>query len=90
MSALVSTLFLGAVVGGIYALDAFGLVLTYRTSGVFNFAQGALGMFFAYVYFQLVQGGQLKLVVGHYDQRWHLPAVVALLLVVGVLAPAFG
>jgi len=56
LDARVSTLFLGAVFGSIYALLAFGLVLTYRTSGVFNFAQGALGMFFAFVFFQLHKG----------------------------------
>ena len=90
MGEYLTTLFLGAVVGSIYSLAAFGLVLTYRTSGVFNFAQGALGMFFSYVFFQLAQGGRLNLVVGVYDQTWHLPTAVALPLVVLVLAPAFG
>src|SRR5207247_1066406 len=90
MDALISTLFLGAVFGCIYALLAYGLVLTFRTSGVFNFAQGALGMFFAYVYFQLQQGGSMNLVVGVYDMRWHLPVGIALPLVLLVLAPLFG
>src|SRR5437764_9349007 len=90
MDALISTLFLGAVFGCIYALLAYGLVLAFRTSGVFNFAQGALGMFFAYVYFQLHQGGSMNLVVGVYDMRWHLPVGIALPLVLLVLAPLFG
>ena len=88
--ALLSVVFLGLVVGSIYGLMAFGLVLTYRTSGVFNFAHGAIGMFFAYVFFQLTQGGQLQLVVGTYRQRWTVPAPIALVLVVGVLAPGLG
>lgn len=90
MSELVSVLFLGAVVGSLYALVAFGLVLTFRTSGVFNFAQGAVGMLFAYLYFQLTQGGQVNLIFFRYDQTWSLPRVVGLVAVVGVLAPAFG
>src|ERR1043166_7001259 len=90
VGAYLSTLFLGAVFGAIYALLAYGLVLAYRTSGVLNFAQGALGMFFAFVYYQLVQGGRLNLVVMVYDQSWHLPRGMALALVVLVLAPAMG
>ncbi len=90
MSTLLTTLFLGAVVGSIYALSAFGLVLTYRASGIFNFAHGAVGMLFAYVFYQLVQGGQIRLVAFDYDQTWRLPTGVALVLSVGVLAPALG
>ena len=90
MSALLTALFLGAVVGSIYSLSAYGLVLTYRSSGVFNFAHGAVGMLFAYVYYQLVQGGRIGLVAFDYDQTWHLPTGVALALVVVVLAPLFG
>src|SRR5206468_12325731 len=71
-------------------LSATGLVLTYRISGVYNFAQGAIGMFFAYLFFQLNQGGEMNLVFGKYDQHWHIPAALALLLLVGVAAPAFG
>ena len=90
MSDFLSVVFIGLVIGSIYALSGTGLVLTYRISGVFNFAQGAIGMFFAYLYFQLNQGGQINVVFGHYDQTWKLPSVVALVLVVGVLAPLTG
>jgi sulfate-transporting ATPase len=38
--------------GALYALAAIGLVLVYRGSGVVNFAQGAMGMVGAYVYFE--------------------------------------
>jgi len=90
MSTFLSTVFLGGVVGSIYSLYAIGLVLTYRVSGVFNFAQGALGMFFAFVYYQLVQGGRLNFVLFHYSQRFRVPFWLALPLVVIVLAPGVG
>ncbi|HMQ28728.1 MAG TPA: hypothetical protein PKA98_22270, partial [Acidimicrobiales bacterium] len=35
---------LGITTGAIYAIAASGLVVTYTTSGIFNFAQGAFGM----------------------------------------------
>ncbi len=67
----------GVAAGAIYALAATGLVVTYTTSGIFNFAQGAIGMFMAFVYWQLTQEMGLA----------ELPAIV---LVVGVIAPAAG
>jgi branched-subunit amino acid ABC-type transport system permease component len=90
VAALLTTLFLGAVVGSIYSLSAFGLVLTYRASGIFNFAHGAVGMFGAYVFYQSIQGGRIGLVRFDFDQTRHLPTGVALVLVVCVLAPAAG
>ena len=33
--------------------SASGLVVVYTTTGIFNFAQGAIGMFMAYVYWEL-------------------------------------
>jgi len=38
----------GIPLGAMYALQAMGIVLIYKTSRVFNFAQGALGMTAAY------------------------------------------
>jgi branched-chain amino acid transport system permease protein len=67
----------GLVSGCIYALTATGLVVTYTTAGVFNFAQGAMGMVAAFTFWQCWQG-------------WQLPLWLSLLLVVGVLAPLFG
>ena len=43
-------LIVGVTLGSIYAVAAAGLVVTYTTSGIFNFAQGAIGMFMAFVY----------------------------------------
>ncbi|MFN2539956.1 MAG: hypothetical protein ABR549_17630 [Mycobacteriales bacterium] len=48
----------GLAAGSIYGLAAVGLVLTYKTSGVFNFGHGALAAGAAYVYYALtVQAG---------------------------------
>jgi branched-chain amino acid transport system permease protein len=90
VAALATALFLGIVVGSIYSLSAFGLVLTYRASGVFNLAHGAIGMISAYAFYQLVEGGPVNLVVFTYDQTWKVPTVLAFVLVVGVIAPLFG
>ena len=40
----------GVMFGAGYAIAATGLVVTYTTSGVFNFAQGAVGMVAAFCY----------------------------------------
>ena len=68
---------LGIVVGSAYAIAASGLVITYATSNVFNMAHGAVGMFMAFVYWEL-------------SVNRKIPSVVALLLVVLVIAPLFG
>ncbi|MCU1454891.1 MAG: branched-chain amino acid ABC-type transport system, permease component [Acidimicrobiales bacterium] len=79
MRDLLTVLVLALSSGAIYALAASGLVVTYTTSGIFNFAHGAIAMFAAFMYWQLRSG-----------DAWHLPAPVALLLVLGVFAPALG
>jgi ABC-type branched-subunit amino acid transport system ATPase component/branched-subunit amino acid ABC-type transport system permease component len=45
---------LGLGVGAIYALVAQGIVLIYKGSGVLNFAQGAMGMIGAEIFYTLV------------------------------------
>ena len=40
---------LGLVTGAVYGIAASGLVLTYTTSGIFNFAQGEFVLLGAYV-----------------------------------------
>jgi ABC-type branched-subunit amino acid transport system ATPase component/ABC-type branched-subunit amino acid transport system permease subunit len=44
---------LGASAGAIYALSSLGIVLTFRGSGVINFASGAMGMVGAFLFFFL-------------------------------------
>src|SRR6266568_4568582 len=52
----------GIVTGAIYSIMASGLVLTYQTSGIFNFAHGAIAFATAYFYFQLNSGQGIPIV----------------------------
>ncbi len=70
-------LIVGITLGSIYAVAASGLVVTYTTSGIFNFAQGAIGMFMAFIYWEL------KINLG-------VQTLVALLITVLIAAPLFG
>jgi ABC-type branched-subunit amino acid transport system ATPase component/branched-subunit amino acid ABC-type transport system permease component len=67
----------GAVSGGIYAVMAAGLVLTYQTSGMFNFAHGAVAFVTAYFFYQLNFGQGV-------------PVWLAFILSVFVFAPLLG
>jgi len=67
----------GITYGSVYAVAATGLVVTYTTSGIFNFAQGAIGMFMAFVFWQI-----------HVD--WGVQTLPAFLLTVVVAAPIMG
>jgi branched-chain amino acid transport system permease protein len=68
---------LGLCTASIFALAASGLVLTYTTTGIFNFAHGAIGMLGAFAYWQL-------------QVAWGWPVPVALAVVLLGLAPALG
>jgi len=70
-------LVIGISVSAVYAISATGLVVTYITSGVFNFAHGALGMFLAFVYWEL-----------SVNQGWPVPVALAVTLL--VIAPIAG
>ena len=67
----------GAVTGAIYSIMAAGLVLTYTTSGIFNFAHGAVAFSVAYLYYQLHSGSGV-------------PIVPSLIISVFVFAPLLG
>ncbi len=67
----------GIMLGAGYAIAATGLVVTYTTSGVFNFAQGAVGMIAAFCYWELVSAH-------------HVPVLVALVVILVVGAPLAG
>src|ERR1700737_507690 len=47
---------IGLSLGGVFALAALGIVLIYRTTGVLNFAHGAMGMFSTFVAWQIFYG----------------------------------
>src|SRR5436190_776409 len=77
MTTFMTLTIVGIVVGCIYALSATGLVVTYITSGIFNFAHGAVGMIAAFTYWKLVV-----------DEGW--PALLALPFILFVFAPLLG
>ena len=67
----------GLVLGGIYAIASAGLVITYTSSGILNFAFGALAFFIARFYYYL-----------HTQENWAiLPAAIVSIV---IAAPALG
>lgn len=46
----------GAVSGAVYSLIAAGLVLTYQTTRIFNFAYGAVAFCSAFIFYELTSG----------------------------------
>jgi ABC-type branched-subunit amino acid transport system ATPase component/branched-subunit amino acid ABC-type transport system permease component len=63
----------GIAAGSIYGLAATGLVLTYKTSGIFNFGQGALATAAAYIFYAMHYAGHIN---------W-IPALVVSVVVAG-------
>jgi branched-subunit amino acid ABC-type transport system permease component/ABC-type branched-subunit amino acid transport system ATPase component len=72
----------GAVSGAIYAIMASGLVLTYQTSGIFNFAHGAVAFIVALLFFELHQPASAG------GLGW--PIVPAAIVSILVFAPLLG
>jgi branched-chain amino acid transport system permease protein len=67
----------GIAIGALSALYATGIVVVYTTTGIFNFAQAAIGAFAAFLYWQL-------------RVDWNWPALPALAVVVLGVAPLLG
>ena len=67
----------GSVTGAIYSIMASGLVLTYTTSGIFNFAHGAVAFAAAYLFYQLNTGAGV-------------PTVPSLIIAAFIFAPLLG
>jgi branched-chain amino acid transport system permease protein len=76
-TSLLNLLLFALPFAGIYAMFASGLVVVYTTTGIFNFAQGGIGMFCAYLDWELVV-----------HRGW--PQYIAMPLVVLVFAPILG
>lgn len=64
----------GVLLGGVYAAIAVGFVLIYKSSGVFNFAQGELTAIGAFVCWTLLQAGLSS-----------APAIIATLAIMAAL-----
>jgi ABC-type branched-subunit amino acid transport system ATPase component/branched-subunit amino acid ABC-type transport system permease component len=77
MNSLLPFIISGLASGVIYGLAGTGLVLTYKTSGIFNFAYGALATLAAYLFYFL-----------YHDHG--LPWPLAFTLSVGVAGPLMG
>jgi branched-chain amino acid transport system permease protein len=67
----------GVAVGAVAALAGLGVLVTYRTTGVFNIASGAMAMLVAYLLWQAVT-------------EWHWPIGLAAPLALFVIGPAIG
>ena len=74
---LLENALLGIIVGGVYALSATGIVLTYTSTGVFNVAHFAIALFSAYVGWQL-------------NGVWGLPLYVAAPITILLCGPLLG
>jgi branched-subunit amino acid ABC-type transport system permease component len=67
----------GLTSGSLYGLAAMGLVLTYKTSGIFNFAHGAVAAAAAYLFYEL-------------HTKHHVPWPIAAAVCILVAAPIAG
>ena len=68
-------IFAGIALGSIYAIAASGLVVTYISSGVLNFAFGSMAYFLARFYYYL-------------NTQEHWSTLPSVLVAVGVAGPA--
>ncbi|HEV8623690.1 MAG TPA: ABC transporter permease [Acidimicrobiia bacterium] len=77
MSDLLPFIIVGLATGAVYGLAGVGLVLTYRTSGVFNFSHGAIASAGAYLFYEM-------------HDRHGIPWPIAMAVGVLILGPAMG
>jgi len=68
---------IGLTTGAVYGLAGVGLVLTYKTSGIFNFAYGSLAALSVFIFYWL-------------HNQHHMPWPYAALLCILVVAPIEG
>ncbi|MBO9475920.1 branched-chain amino acid ABC transporter permease [Shimia sp. R11_0] len=82
----------GLMAGVLYALVALGFVLIYKASGIFNYAQGVMALFSAATLVGIMKGqvpfahlinAALGTEIHHFG--WHVPAILAILLTMGVM-----
>ncbi|MEZ5169224.1 MAG: ATP-binding cassette domain-containing protein [Acidimicrobiia bacterium] len=76
---------LGLGSGAVYGLAALGIVLTYRGSGIVNFAQGAVGMVCAFVFYNARDSGTSTLVA--WSEALLLGAAIGALTHILVMRP---
>jgi branched-subunit amino acid ABC-type transport system permease component len=79
--------------GAVVASLALGLVLTHRSSGVVNFAHGAMGVYIAFAFYEFRRTGDVVLPILGLPARVHVlarPTVAAALAMAVVLAALVG
>jgi sulfate-transporting ATPase len=88
----IRSLLFGLGEGGVFAALAVALVLTYRSSGVINFATGAIALFGTYMYEGLRNDGELLIIIPGLptsvdigDPLGFVPALVTALALTAVL-----
>ncbi|MCU1464016.1 MAG: inner-rane translocator [Acidimicrobiales bacterium] len=67
----------GIATGAIYALAGMGLVLTYKATGIFNFAYGGIAMICAYIFWQM-------------RSEWGWPTLIAAPIALLLVGPGIG
>jgi branched-subunit amino acid ABC-type transport system permease component len=77
MSDFLPFVFIGLTSGSVYGLAGTGLVLTYKTSGIFNFSHGTVAALMAYAFYDL-------------NTKQGLPWPIALAICLLILCPLVG
>jgi len=82
----------GLMAGVLYSLVALGFVLIFKSSGIFNYAQGVFALFAALTLVG-IQNGQVPFAhlinsifgTNIHKFGWHVPSVLAIILTIGVM-----
>ncbi|MBV1866447.1 MAG: branched-chain amino acid ABC transporter permease [Marinosulfonomonas sp.] len=82
----------GLMAGVLYSLVALGFVLIFKSSGIFNYAQGVFALFAALTLVG-IQNGQVPFAhlinsifgTNIHNFGWHVPSVIAIILTIGVM-----
>ena len=82
----------GLMAGVLYALVALGFVLIFKSSGIFNYAQGVFALFAALTLVGIMDGQVpfqhlINVVFGTniHGFGWHVPGLIAIVLTIGVM-----
>ena len=83
----------GLMAGVLYALVALGFVLIFKSSGIFNYAQGVFALFAALTLVGIMEGQVpfshlINAIFGtevhHFG--WHVPSLIAIALTIGMIS----
>ncbi|MBV8236933.1 MAG: ABC transporter permease [Acidimicrobiia bacterium] len=77
MNFWLSLILAGIGTGCIYSLAGMGIVLTYKATGIFNFAHGAIAMFVAYILWQM-------------NAQWGISLLIAAPVTLLIVGPGIG